>query len=135
MRIAWALGATTAVVGRPWDPRHEITCPRAASAASFSKGANDRLGRLGARELLLARDQIPVAHGEASPQSGLNVVRAELLELGLDPPRHDVLVPRQHVRFPDGAVRKILLDVGEAGHGLASDKRGAVLEPGVSQDR
>src|SRR5262245_26928540 len=43
---------------------------------SLPQGADDRLGRLAARELLLAGDQIAVAHRVAPPQSRLDVVRS-----------------------------------------------------------
>src|SRR5262245_37847953 len=62
--------------------------------ASLPQGADDRLGRLTARELLLARDQIAVAHSVAAPQSRLDVVRSQSLELRLDAPGHDPLVAR-----------------------------------------
>jgi hypothetical protein len=61
----------------------------------LAEGGDDNRGGLGAGEVLLTSDQIAVAHRKAAPHARLNVVGADLLELVLDAPRHDMLVTRQ----------------------------------------
>src|ERR1700730_12440556 len=88
-------------------------------AALLSEGLDHDLCGLGPRKILLTGDEIPVAHREAAPQARLNIIGAYLLQYILDPPGHDVLVPRQQIHRPHGVVGKILLDIGEAGYGPA----------------
>src|SRR5262245_17182889 len=87
--------------------------------------SDHQLGDLGARILLLAGDQAPVADGEVLEQAGLDVVRSSLSELVLDAVRHHLL--------SDRPVDVVLLDVREPGHRLALDEVGAVGELHVDQ--
>ena len=68
--------------------------------------------------LLLSGDESTVADGEGFEQAALDVVGASLIELILDPERHDLLA--------DEGVAEVLLDVGEPGDGFAIDQVGAV---------
>src|SRR5215831_10932263 len=92
---------------------------RPCACPSGAQRLREQLGGLLPGELLLPGDQISVTDGEPPPQTGLNVVRAQPLELVLDPPRHDVLVPGEDLHLPGSVVGVVLLDVGEPGDGLA----------------
>src|SRR5215831_465723 len=78
---------------------------------------------------------VSVANCEAAPEAGLHVVSADFLQLVLDAPGHDMLVPRQEVHGPDGIVREILLDVGEAGHGFSLHEMLTIGKLGEPKDR
>jgi len=76
-----------------------------------------------------------VADGEAAPPPCLHVVGAELLELVLDAPRHEVLVARQRAHAPHRIVGEVFLDVREAGDRLALGERLSIRELRVAQQR
>jgi hypothetical protein len=77
-----------------------------SGASPHCQRANDQLGCLGAREVLLTGNQVAVPDRETSPQPSLYIVGAEPLQFILDPPRHDVLVARQQVHAPNALSAK-----------------------------
>jgi hypothetical protein len=95
------------------------------TSGSDSEGVDHELGDVGAGVLLLAGDELVVADREGLEEAGLNVVGAPLSGLVLDPEGHHALA--------DGGVAEVLLDVGEAGDGLALDQAGAVGQLDVQQ--
>src|SRR5262249_3278045 len=102
---------------------------------SLPERLSEQFRRLAPGKLLLPGDQVPVADGEPSPQPRLDVVGAELLQLVLDPPGHDVLVPGEGLHLPGGVARKVLLDVGEPGDRLPPDQELTVGQSGVAEER
>ena len=61
----------------------------------FADGLYHLIGRGGAGEILLAGNQIAVAHREAFPGACLNIIGAQPLHLILYTPGHDVLIARE----------------------------------------
>ena len=88
---------------------------RCSSAQRF----DDEVRCLATREVLLSGDQIAIADCKPPPESGLHVVRAQLLQLVLNAPGHKMLVSWECAHAPHRVVREVFLDIGEAGHGLA----------------
>src|SRR5689334_11759220 len=121
-RVVAATGMATIVVAVPWG-------------GSAADGFEDESGGLGSGEVLLAGHEVAVADGEGAEGARLDVVGPELADLVLDAPGHDVRALWECARFPGHAVGGVLLDVREAGHGLARHQWVAVGEPGVGEDR
>jgi len=84
---------------------------RASSGSMPQRFQNEPGGSLAGR-ILLAGDEVAVPDGKTTPQSGLDVIRAEFFLLILDAPGHDVFVTRQQVHAPDCVVGEIFFDRG-----------------------
>jgi RHS repeat-associated protein len=104
-------------------------------SSSCAQRFREEISRLGSREILLASDQIAVAHGKPTPQPGLHVIGAKTLHFVFDAPWHDVLVARQHFHLPDRVVGEVFLDVGEAREGLSLRERLTIRECRVTKNR
>src|SRR6516164_328817 len=94
-----------------------------AGHLSATQRLEQELRRLPAGEVLLAGDEVPIADGEAAPETRLHVVGPELFHLVLDAPGHDMPVAGKEVHLPDCPVGEVLLDVGEAGDRPSPRKR------------
>src|SRR6516165_7539561 len=102
---------------------------------SAAERFDDHRGGLSAGKVLLTGNEVPVADGKTTPEAGLDVVRSELLQLVLDPPRHHVLVSRKKIRRPYHIVGEILLDVGKSGDRLSLRQQLTIGAPRIAEYR